>query len=325
MLAESLAQALGGALREPAEPLAAWVSREFAVREALVFVGACGIAVRAVAPHLENKSSDPAVVNLDETGHYVIPLLSGHLGGANALARRLAALTGGEAVVTTATDINQIFAVDLWAKRQGLSVRNPEKIKAVSAKLLRGEEAAIDCPYPIRGELPPGLKLSSPGDVLVSVRPTEGDVLQLIPRVLTLGVGCKRGTDIDTLRAAFARFCLERRICPEAVEIAASIDRKQDEAGLLAFCAERAWPLHFYSAQALQSLPGCFTASRFVEDKVGVDNVCERAAALRSGGKLIEKKYALDGVTFALAERYAEYDWSWQDGEAVCDRDRPRR
>ncbi len=323
-LAEQLADALGGTLRPVGQPLSDWTAECFPVCEALVFVGAVGIAVRAVAPHIGSKTSDPAVVCVDETGRWAIPILSGHLGGANTLAAGIAALTGGEAVVTTATDLNGLFAVDLWAKKQGMAVVNPERIKRVSAKILRRETVVIDSPYPLPRPAPESVQCGAPGDVLVSYRPTETSALQVAPKVLTLGIGCKRGTDARTLEAVFSRFCAERRILPEAIEKAASIDVKRDEPGLLALCTSHNWPLAFYGAEELRAVPGDYTASRFVENAVGVDNVCERAAVCCANGKLIEKKYARDGVTFALAERRAEYDWSWQDGEAVCDRARPR-
>ena len=146
----------------------------------------------------------------------------------------------------------------------------------------------------------------------VAIRPPEA--LQLVPRVLTLGIGCRRGTGADTLAAAFDAFCTERGICPKAIESATSIDLKQDESGLLAFCESHGWPLRFYSAEELRGAPGDFTASAFVEATTGVDNVCERSAVLASGGRLIEKKYARNGVTFALAERYVNYNWSCDNG-----------
>ena len=332
-LAHRLAEHLGGTVRVD-ESLADWTAAQFGKREALVFVGAAGIAVRSIAPHIQSKTLDPAVLCMDETGRWVIPILSGHLGGANALARRLAALTGGEAVITTATDINGLFAVDLWAKAQNMAVLQPERIKNVSAKILRGETITIDCPYPIAGTAPEYVRLGRDADVIVSYRRREPlkhchcepvtdvtgvairppEALQLVPRVLTLGIGCKRGTDAGTLKAAFQRFCIERGICPEAISGAASIDLKQDEAGLLTFCVSHGRPLRFYSAEELRGAPGDFTASAFVEATTGVDNICERAAVLASAGKLIEKKYARGGVTFATAERYVNYNWSCDNG-----------
>ena len=239
-LASKLAASLGGSVRGN-EPLADWTKKSFASCDALVYIGAAGIAVRSVAPHIQSKTTDPAVLCVDETGRWVIPILSGHLGGANALARRLAALTGGEAVITTATDLNGLFAVDLWAKAQNMAVLQPERIKNVSAKILRGETITIDCPFPITGTAPEHVCLGSPGDVLASYRADKTEALQLVPRVLTLGVGCRRGTGADTLAAAFNAFCTERGICPEAIENAASAN---PTAGRCAFTVPRSFAAH---------------------------------------------------------------------------------
>ena len=313
-LAEKLAAALGAVLRQREQPLAAWTAESFGTCAALIFIGAAGIAVRSVAPHVKSKAEDPAVLCVDETGRWVIPLLSGHLGGANALAKRVAALTGGEAVLTTATDLNGLFAVDLWAKRQNLAVVQPERIKNVSAKLLRGEEITVDCPWPVDGPLPPLVKRGAEADVVVSFRAEETADLQLAPRALCLGIGCKRGTEEETLEAVLHDFCRTRGVLPEGIVSAASIDLKREEPGLLRFCAAHGWPLDFYSAEELCRAPGAFTASAFVESTVGVDNVCERAAVLSADGALMETKFARDGVTFALAARALRLDWRWQDG-----------
>ncbi len=288
--------------------LSGWTEEQFSRREALIFIGAAGIAVRAVAPRVRSKTEDPAVLCVDEQGRYVIPLLSGHLGGANALAEKIAALTGGEAVITTATDLNGLFAVDLWAKRQGMTALQPERIKGISSRILRGETIRIDCPWPVAGEPPAGVEQGTPGDVRVSLY-REGDgALQLVPRIIRLGIGCRRGTAEETLADVFERFCRERGLLPQAVACAASIDLKAGEEGLKAFCAARNWPLCFCSAEELRTAEGVFSASPFVEKTVGVDNVCERAAVL-AGGRLIERKFAAEGVTFAAAEGDFAPDW----------------
>ena len=314
-LAQKLCASLGGQVRgEGGVSLADWTAEQFPLRAGLVFIGAAGIAVRAIAPHVLSKAADPAVVCVDERGEYVIPLLSGHLGGANELARQIAALTGGVAVITTATDINGLFAVDLWAKRQNLLLLQPERIRTVSAKILRGETVAVDCPWPISGERPEGVTLTAPGDVAVDYRRRTDAALQLVPRVLSLGIGCRRGTTAEQLETAFEAFCFERGILPQAIRNAASITVKADEQGLLDFCRNRNLPVSFYSAARLQSAPGTYTASAFVESRVGVDNVCERASVRVSGGVLVEEKFARDGVTFALALRAPMLDWRWRHG-----------
>ena len=136
--------------------------------------------------------------------------------------------------------------------------------------------------------------------------------LQLVPKVLVLGVGCRKGVSAGQIEPAFVRFCAERSILPQSVAAAASIDRKQHESGLLSFCAQRELPLHFFPAEALAAVPGSFSASSFVLDTVGVDNVCERSAALLSGGPLLEKKYAENGVSLALALRPPQFNWNWK-------------
>ena len=317
VLAETLAAATGGtvtnARREAAFSLRDWTAEHFDVCEALVFVGAAGIAVRAVAPFLRSKTTDPAVLALDEQGRFAIPLLSGHLGGANALAQRLAALCGATAVITTATDGRGLFAVDLWAKRQGLQLVQPEKIKTVSSRLLAGEPVGLYSAVPIRGAVPPGLRLCTPeeADVCVDFLPRSETALWLVPKTLVLGLGCKRGTGKDVLEAVFSAFQKETGCCAETLLAAASIDRKADEPGLLAFCEAHRLPLRFFTAEALKTAKGSFSASPFVEQTVGVDNVCERSAVLASDGELLAKKYARDGVTMALAASAPALDWSW--------------
>ena len=120
----------------------------------IVFVGAAGIAVRAAAPYLAGKAYDPAVVVIDEQGRFVIPLLSGHLGGANELAGRLAEGLGATAVITTATDGRAVFAVDSWAKSHECVVFDPENIKYISGALLRGDTVGLRSAFPVDGLLP---------------------------------------------------------------------------------------------------------------------------------------------------------------------------
>ena len=272
--------------------------------DALVFVGATGIAVRAIAPHVASKLSDPAVLCLDEGGRVVIPLLSGHIGGANRLAERLAKALGAVAVITTATDVNGRFSVDAWASERDMAISSMALAKRVSAQILEHDiPICADAPLPER--LPEGLVPGEAGElgICVSTRRRQpfAQTLLLTPRKLVVGIGCRRGVEEARIAAAVERAFGDNGLCLSAVGGAASIDVKADEAGLQAFCRERGWPLRFYSAAALAAVPGEFTKSEFVKSTVGVDNVCERAA-LAGGGRLAVRKTALDGVTMAVAE-----------------------
>lgn len=318
-----LSQALGGALwttkrlsaelqLADAQSLQSWTKARFADSDALVFVGAAGIAVRAIAPNLKDKFSDPAVVSVDEAGRFCVPLLSGHVGGANALAKQIADITGGQAVISTATDVNARFAVDVWAKEQKLVICEREAAKAVSAAILDGAAVGLASAYPITGEMPAGL--GAPGArVGICIGPTGAQspfetTLHLVPRAVTLGVGCRRGTSQAQLEAALESFLGQNALPLAAVVSLASIDLKRDEPGLLALAASRGWKTRFFSAEELASEPGTFPPSGFVARTTGVDNVCQRAAQ-RAGGTIIIPKTVCRGVTFAAAMGRVELCW----------------
>lgn len=312
-LAHRLAEALPGSVSRCGGDvtLKGWTAEHFAQDEALIFVGAVGIAVRAIAPHCRSKAADPAVVAVDEGGNFAVPLLSGHLGGANALARALAKACGAVPVITTATDVNGLFAVDLWAKAQNCAVLEPERIKHVSGALLAGQTVRYWSPWPVAGETPAGVKKADApeaADFALTLTP-QGEALHLVPRIGVLGVGCRRGTTAQQLEEAFAAFCAASGLSPAAVCAAASIDLKKDEPGLAEFCKVHGWPITFYPADELRAVPGQFTPSAFVASVTGVDNVCERSAVKASGGMLLLPKTAGGGVTLALAVRPFAPDW----------------
>jgi len=292
------------------EPLtlsaADWAGAGFEQAEALIFCCAAGIAVRAVAPHVHDKRSDPAVLVLDEGGTFVIPLLSGHLGGANALAENLAQRLPATAVLTTATDVNGVFAVDVFAKANGLFIGDMALAKAVSAALLAGEKVGFRSDLPVKGALPEGL---TAGDASLGICVSAEDkqpfsrTLRLIPRRYAVGLGCRRGKGEAELEA-FLRENLNRcGVRLREIMALASIDLKKDEPGLVALSERLSLPFVTYSAEALRSAPGTFTPSAFVMEVTGVDAVCERAAVLASGGELIVNKVAESGMTFALAKK----------------------
>lgn len=312
-LARRLAEALDGEAARCGAPLGLgdWTEDAFAKARAIVFVGAAGIAVRAVAPHVRSKASDPAVVVVDEGGRFAIPILSGHLGGANDLARKIAALCGAVPVITTATDTRGLFAVDEWAKRQNCAVQDTKKIKLVSGRLLAGKPVRVSSDFPIAGELPAGVISAEEGaDVRLTLRKEETEALVLVPRIAVLGVGCRKGTGQEDLEAALRAL----PVSPLALSGVCSIDLKGEEPGLLAFCRAHGLELETFTAERLRQAPGEYSASAFVERVTGVDNVCERAAALGSGGgTLLIKKQAGGGVTMAVAVKPFAPDWRWQD------------
>ena len=275
--------------------------------DAIVFVGACGIAVRAIVPYVVSKTSDPAVLVIDERGQHVISLLSGHIGGANGLTWRIAEAIGADPVITTATDVNNRFSVDAWAAKNGLLIGEMDLAKKFSAEILK-RDLPFYSELPVDGALPEGIVLSQDGDLgaAVTFRTTGPyqDTLRLIPKCLHLGIGCRRGTPVQRIRSLTEDTLAEYGIDLRAVRQIASIDVKSDEEGLLTFVEAIDVPVQFYSAEQLRQIQGDFTPSAFVQSQVGVDNVCERAAMCSAGegAKLIVKKTAADGVTVAVAQ-----------------------
>ena len=287
-------------LGKPAKPFYGGL---FGEKEALIFVGSVGIAVREIAPHVKSKASDPAVVVTDELGRFVIPVLSGHLGGANALAKRLAAALGAVPVITTATDINCRFSVDTFARDFGYTLSSLPLAKAVSAAVLEGD-VPVCSQFPLPDRLPAGLVPGTSGKLGIYIgcrteQPFE-KTLRLVPKILHLGLGCRKGTEEAAIADAVSGLLEENGIDPRAIRCAASIDLKAQEQGLLSFCAARRLPAAFYPAETLRQVAGDFTPSEFVKSVTGVDNVCERAAMV-GAQTLIVKKTARHGVTAALA------------------------
>ncbi|MDR0524779.1 MAG: cobalamin biosynthesis protein [Spirochaetaceae bacterium] len=297
----------------PEPPESSWserVGRAFHAAEALIFIGACGIAVRGIAPFVASKTTDPAVLAMDEKATWVIALLSGHIGGANALARSVGALLKAQPVITTATDLHQVFAVDLWAKKQGLTLSSLEKAKVFSSRLLAGQEIPVKSDYPLPALLPKGLKPTSQGTesfglALTIFSEPQKDWLRGIPRRVYLGIGCRKGIRRNTLDRVVAEILAEQHIDIRSIAGVGTIDLKKKEPGLLELCQTRGWTLTWYSLEELKALPGNFTASAFVEKITGLDNVCERSAVRASeGGKLLFGKRSGEGITVAGAEKF---------------------
>ena len=189
-----------------------WAGKRFSDSDAIIFVGACGIAVRSIAPYIQKKTKDPAVLVIDECGKFVISLLSGHLGGANALTLKAAEILKAEPVVTTATDLHNRFAVDVFAKKNGCAILNMKAAKEVSAALLAGKTVGFFSDFPWEGELPKGLVLCEGTEenlpetgVSVSVyksRKPFKETVSIVPPAVVLGMGCRKGKDTESVRKA---------------------------------------------------------------------------------------------------------------------------
>jgi cobalt-precorrin 5A hydrolase len=314
--------------------LSEWTKEAFLAQDAICFIGACGIAVRTIAPFVKDKLSDSPVLVMDELGQYVIPILSGHVGGANELARRIAAKSGAAAVITTATDLHKKFAVDVFAKKNELSILNKEGIVKVSSKILKGEPVTVaiqpDTELERANGLTPaganyGLSRIASGripeeltavayppeetvDIVVSADPMalQKGTIRLKPKQYVLGIGCKKGKTREEIQGFVQTVLLDWN--PQDIAAIASIDRKAEEPGIVEWANAYRIPFVTFTEDELNRVPGHFSSSIFVENQVGVDNVCERSAikAAGPGSRLVMKKQAGNGITLAMAKK----DWS---------------
>lgn len=278
--------------------------RIFNKYDAVIFIGAAGIAVRAVAPNIKSKGTDPAVVVCDEAGKFAIPILSGHIGGANSLAEKLAGLVNAIPVITTATDINGIWAADSWAAKNKMHIENINMIKNISSALLKNERIGIDCDFEIIGRLPNNVGFErQKNGIVVSpfIKAPFENTLNIVPKCICLGVGSKKNADPYSLIELFKTLDISR----QAVDSIATIDIKMDEPAIKSLKDYLNVPLFIYSSDELNSITGDFSSSELVKKVTGTNNVCERSAVL-TGGKLIIKKQKGNGVTMAASMKNVE-------------------
>jgi precorrin-4 C11-methyltransferase len=299
----------------------------------LVCFLAAGAVTRLIAPCLAAKTSDPGVLVIDEAGRFVIPLLSGHKGGANAFARTVAGCLGATPVVTTASDVLGGLSLDLLEEAFGWIAEPADRLKLAAMSLVNGEPVAV-----IQEIGSPGSWLADmdlPPHVSVVVRATDlppqpfaavlwvadrvvedpapldpARILWYRPRSLVLGVGCERGVSVEALDDGLEQFLRQQRIARASIAAIASLNLKEDEAGLVEWAARHGWPTFFYTPEELAATSGVANPSEVVAKCVGTPGVAE-PAALRAAGvdQLLVEKQVIASVlsprrmTFALARQ----------------------
>lgn len=306
-LAKRLAAELGGESLIPGpQGLAATIRELWPLYDGFIFIMAAGIVVRVIAPLLADKQADPGVVVVDEAGTHAISLLSGHLGGANQLAGRVAAISGGSPVITTASDTLGLTPVDLWARHNQLRLSSGDYTR-ISSKLVNTGSLAVfmeGC----TGSLPPDFQLADSGedaDLIISDRAIEPALPATIlrPATLVIGLGCNRGTVAARIEAAVAEAFQDHGLSRQAIHCLASIDLKNDEQGLLEFAGQHRLPLAFFSAQQLNTITG-IEQSAAVFAATGAYAVAEPAALLAAQtDHLLIRKLKCKDVTLAVARR----------------------
>ncbi|MEW5736714.1 MAG: cobalamin biosynthesis protein [Thermodesulfobacteriota bacterium] len=276
--------------------LAPQVAESFRQYRSHVFIMAAGIAVRVTAPLLGRKSEDPAVVVLDDAGRFSISLLSGHLGGANDLARSVAGWTGALPVITTATDAHGLPGVDVLARDRGLFMENPEAVKWVSRSLLEGKPVPLLDPLGFFRDAPPehfrraetqdGLDGDAP---CVAVSDEAGPfgprTLVLRPRSLCVGMGCRKGVPGEELKEFLETVFNARGLSVRSILCLATADIKAEEPGMLWLAGRLNANLRLFTSRELAQVENVPTPSLMVERYLGASSVCEAAAMKAANAK----------------------------------------
>lgn len=293
-------------INEPS-PISEIVRRIWTSYDCIIFIMAAGIAVRAICPHIRDKFTDPCVVVMDEKGHYAISLLSGHIGGGNRLARKAAEVLGGQAVITTASDILGLPAIDLWARDLGLVPENRHTLARVSAVLVNTGSIRIYSDIRLPEPEPGFVYTSRPSDAEILISNRTGlkpkkDSLILRPKNLAIGIGCNKGASEDKIAAAVKKTLEINSLSPLSIRNLASIDLKMNEEGLITYAKTLDVEIKFYTKELLNTI-NITEPSKAVMDAVGAGGVCEPSAVISAGtGRLLVRKTKWKDVTVAVAE-----------------------
>jgi cobalt-precorrin 5A hydrolase len=279
--------------------------------DAHYFIMATGIVVRTIASLIQNKTQDPAVVCGDEAGRFVISLVSGHMGGANDLAGMLSDILGATPVITTATDVNQVPAIDVIARDQDLYIENKAAVKHVSMTFIKGDPLPVHDPFNlVSPHLPsvlmedPSLFSSEKSGIWVdyTVRDLPENVLVLRPKMLVAGMGCRRGVTRQELEDHLRHVFHAQGFSVNSLSKIVSVDLKADEPGLLSLAQTLNVSIGFYTRDELDQVKTVPNPSSLVNKHIGVTSVCEAAAMLATGRTpLLTPKTAGRTVTIALA------------------------
>jgi len=278
----------------------------------IVFISALGIASRLIAPLVKDKTSDPAIICLDDMGRFAIPVLSGHVGGANDLSREIAAAIGAVPVITTATDNRGIEAPDLFAKKYGYTVENPENLTAITALMVNGEKVGFHSDYghiieyekvvELSGEDIDGCKLS--GLIVVtnrtSLRLPEIPILIMRPSNVNLGIGCRKGVQGEEIISFVEDILKEEALSPLSVAMIGTVELKRDEPGILMTSRHFNCGIRSFTVQELQKVQHLFIRSDFVNGSIGVGAVSGPSAYLL-GGRMIREKEIRNGITLSVS------------------------
>ncbi|MBM7557121.1 cobalt-precorrin 5A hydrolase [Halanaerobacter jeridensis] len=289
------------------------VAELFFQYDGLIFIMSLGIVVRVLAPYIEDKREDPAVVTIDETGANVISTLSGHLGGANQLTAKIAEQIKANPVITTATDCQDKLAFDLLAQQLNCEIIPFDNLKLANAALVNEQRVNIFSDLELDLDVAENVDLFSLDElgsregfpVIISNQRSEISVpyIQLVPQNIVLGIGCRKGVSVKQVETAINLALQKLNLAKASIKNLATIDLKQDEAGLRETAKKLGVELEIIAREEIEEVDFDYTTSEFVKEQIGVGGVCEPTALLSAEeGELLLDKTSKNGVTVAVVK-----------------------
>ena len=288
--------------------LSEFVGSIFYEYDIILFIMAAGIVVRSIAKYLVSKTTDPGIIVMDEKGQFVISLISGHLGGANDAACLLADRVGGQAVITTSSDVRGLIAVDTLAEKLNCRVSDMLNAKDVTALIVNDESVGIKSDIRIDIKLPDNIVESAKGKGMIYITNKVLDIsssneVQLIPKNIIIGIGCKRGIPKEAIISAVAEALNSLNIDVRSIKHFATVDLKKNEAGIFEAARYYDAEVKIVSREEIKTVEKNFSCSEFVKKTIGVGGVCEPCAMLTaSGGHFLMTKKSYNGITLSVWE-----------------------
>ncbi|MCT4607384.1 MAG: cobalt-precorrin 5A hydrolase [Marinisporobacter sp.] len=293
--------------------MATFTEEIFYQYKCLIFIMSTGIVVRSIAPFIQDKKTDPAVVVLDEKGKNVISLLSGHIGGANLHTKKIAKILNANPVITTASDVNELIAVDTLAMVLDCEIEDFQDATKVTAHIVNDEKIGLISDRMINLVLPKNIvKINKDqihegfkGLIYINDKIIENDIIYdsviLRPKRIILGIGCRRGKSEEEILSAIEDSLKDLNVSKKSIKHIATVDIKKDEEGLIGAAKSLKVPLMIVDREDIKKVEDQFKESEFVRKQIGVGAVCEPVAFLTSkNGKMIQKKKIYDGITIAV-------------------------
>lgn len=292
------------------------INEVFENYDAIIAIMASGIIIRSIAPYIKSKNQDPAVINIDDNGKFVVSMLSGHLGGANKLSYKIADLISATPVITTSTDVNNYLGIDTLANDLYFSINDYKKILPINKSILEGRKLTFKInpnsnfnylyEYLNNNTLEIDVSFEKSGEIPIDVIDVEinNNSLRLEKQKIIVGIGCRKGKTKEEIELAIKNALSSLKLTIDRLDLISSADIKRNEKGLLELSKHHNIPITFIETELLKNFNfDNISSSEFVKSKFGIGGVCEPSALIAAGenSKLIYKKTAFNGVTVAIA------------------------